>query len=1097
MPGFLKKVESKTRQAVSHGVRKANDELNPLKKARDQRDDAIKTNVAELTRQFEDQKKKLSKELSELRKKLNEAKANIPVQKQAEITKQINLLDSEISHLNLFKDAIYACMNPNADIEPLKKLLDCHKAGESDLIEAFMTCNPLGIAMLFEAKDAVNYLYVNFIKHIKPNANSIIGLTLNECLNFINSPSHTIKVLHLNTIQEIIEEHKHISSILNLFDEESEKLAQCLDQYLRLNRVEPLPEQSVPSQEVCDNNYPDAQGSGHAAYLAAEAGDLEKVKHYIEECNVYPDYPLPVGIANCNTLLGGAAWFGRLEVVIYLVHKGADISRIQCDNVNNAAQYASITANKISDANSKHSATAKYLNCSSKGLAELVLRCLDYVRISDSVADDILYRLVRFKLHNLLELVTNRGIYSAEAYEIAKLSNDEIAMRHLSKGWMLKNSDLHQELKDEACSKHRQCVSPFMLLRKQYIKTMLRMSIDSYLKNHKQHCETVFINAKESITVKINEDADNKLVLIEQELAKIDGIHATELQKLTADYNKNESEIRGAILTQAKLGKRKIYRNLALTTAAIAAGGWAAPQIAGAIGFKNAVAVSFIRGAVTYTTTSAVSGKFTIIGAALSTLSAGVGSGIASGISGTVTFVSKDFVAAATDTTVGAVMSGSLKNIFPKAMLSGSIQVASATTANILVPLSEVNYTQLRAFAHNFSVGTTASIMYATGEKVFFNIPVDLSMSLVRGINAALMYIFGQLGQAQAARQQFTRDNAKKVAEQSQTEVITPGANVASQERAASLLEESEDVLLANNVVTDPNFISPNAVTESKTKTAKQNQSPDIAPNIAPRTYSPYARKEVNIGHIGDFTFGFIEGSFINTIIFKAANVRYLGTVVRGFGWVGAGIMAVHGAHLAKDFNDDNFIYTEDYENIMRNALISAERKETLSNEAFERQRKAQVEAVQQKSLLDKFKENPKIFGVSLGMFFGHKDVPGFGANKFLSVELRNPFKKIKTDNGLIYEGAPYHGRVNNVIKNKAPFNPKYVLENSVQIKDTAPHRIAYDSNSSEIVILMQHETGVFHGHVRTWAELNQIQKNVLTRQFGFTPNGKPPRNTP
>jgi hypothetical protein len=53
---------------------------------------------------------------------------------------------------------------------------------------------------------------------------------------------------------------------------------------------------------------------------------------------------------------------------------------------------------------------------------------------------------------------------------------------------------------------------------------------------------------------------------------------------------------------------------------------------------------------------------------------------------------------------------------------------------------------------------------------------------------------------------------------------------------------------------------------------------------------------------------------------------------------------------------------------------------------------------------------------------------------------------------------------------------------------------VSYDIKNKEILILMEQYDGVFHGHVRTWDELNQEQKNRLIQEFDFQPNGKGPK---
>jgi len=79
------------------------------------------------------------------------------------------------------------------------------------------------------------------------------------------------------------------------------------------------------------------------------------------------------------------------------------------------------------------------------------------------------------------------------------------------------------------------------------------------------------------------------------------------------------------------------------------------------------------------------------------------------------------------------------------------------------------------------------------------------------------------------------------------------------------------------------------------------------------------------------------------------------------------------------------------------------------------------------------------------------------------------------------YENAPYHGKNNNSIKNKAPNNGQAALDNSVSLNaETTPRRIGV--SDGEIVVLDQTTEGVFHGHVRSWGELTPKMCSVLQK---------------
>jgi len=79
-----------------------------------------------------------------------------------------------------------------------------------------------------------------------------------------------------------------------------------------------------------------------------------------------------------------------------------------------------------------------------------------------------------------------------------------------------------------------------------------------------------------------------------------------------------------------------------------------------------------------------------------------------------------------------------------------------------------------------------------------------------------------------------------------------------------------------------------------------------------------------------------------------------------------------------------------------------------------------------------------------------------------------------------VYEDASYHTTKSNPIKSARPTNGQHALDNSFHIKDTSPSRIAVSND--EFVVLMQHKPGHFHGHVRTWNQLEDKMKSILQK---------------
>lgn len=82
------------------------------------------------------------------------------------------------------------------------------------------------------------------------------------------------------------------------------------------------------------------------------------------------------------------------------------------------------------------------------------------------------------------------------------------------------------------------------------------------------------------------------------------------------------------------------------------------------------------------------------------------------------------------------------------------------------------------------------------------------------------------------------------------------------------------------------------------------------------------------------------------------------------------------------------------------------------------------------------------------------------------------------------YEGSPKHGKEDRGRANKAPEDGQAALDNSTQVSPNSPRRVGVDEDNGEIVIFDETHPGeaTFHGHVRTWGELSQAQKNALVK---------------
>ncbi|MEJ2454152.1 MAG: hypothetical protein P8103_08365 [Candidatus Thiodiazotropha sp.] len=80
------------------------------------------------------------------------------------------------------------------------------------------------------------------------------------------------------------------------------------------------------------------------------------------------------------------------------------------------------------------------------------------------------------------------------------------------------------------------------------------------------------------------------------------------------------------------------------------------------------------------------------------------------------------------------------------------------------------------------------------------------------------------------------------------------------------------------------------------------------------------------------------------------------------------------------------------------------------------------------------------------------------------------------------YQAAPYHGKVDNTVKSRAPTNGQNALDTSVRVKSTSPRRIGIDYQAGEFTVFDQTSNGLFHGHVRSWKDLTPQMQNALRK---------------
>jgi hypothetical protein len=82
----------------------------------------------------------------------------------------------------------------------------------------------------------------------------------------------------------------------------------------------------------------------------------------------------------------------------------------------------------------------------------------------------------------------------------------------------------------------------------------------------------------------------------------------------------------------------------------------------------------------------------------------------------------------------------------------------------------------------------------------------------------------------------------------------------------------------------------------------------------------------------------------------------------------------------------------------------------------------------------------------------------------------------------LVYEASPKHGSVAKGNVSPAPVNGQQALDNSIQVKVTSWRRVGIDYEERQFVVFDPTRDGIFHGHIRSWTQLDQQQRNALIR---------------
>lgn len=87
------------------------------------------------------------------------------------------------------------------------------------------------------------------------------------------------------------------------------------------------------------------------------------------------------------------------------------------------------------------------------------------------------------------------------------------------------------------------------------------------------------------------------------------------------------------------------------------------------------------------------------------------------------------------------------------------------------------------------------------------------------------------------------------------------------------------------------------------------------------------------------------------------------------------------------------------------------------------------------------------------------------------------------------YEDATYHHQNSKNGKSPSPKNGQNALDNSLKIKEDAPHRIGI--SNGKFVVLRQTSPGIFHGYTCEWEQLTDDMQKILRKSGWATRKGK------
>lgn len=91
----------------------------------------------------------------------------------------------------------------------------------------------------------------------------------------------------------------------------------------------------------------------------------------------------------------------------------------------------------------------------------------------------------------------------------------------------------------------------------------------------------------------------------------------------------------------------------------------------------------------------------------------------------------------------------------------------------------------------------------------------------------------------------------------------------------------------------------------------------------------------------------------------------------------------------------------------------------------------------------------------------------------------------------LTFEPSPKHRSKKHGRVSSQPTDGQAALDNSVQISERSTRRVGVDRENKEIVVLMEHLPGIFHGFVVEWKELERGVQRQLQNLGLVTSRGR------